>query len=410
MNGSKELLLSLAITAASALALVRLNQKITPARPAEFEAPTAVALAVPDVSVDGWPDPNVSLNWGLSAIGVEPAWRVTRGQSDVVVAIIDTGCDIHHPDLARSIWNNPGETGIDENGLDKSSNGIDDDGNGFVDDAHGWDFVSNSPAIMDDHGHGTHIAGLIAARPLTDASVPGVAPRVSLMILKYYDTESSGVKNMDHTVNAIRYAIRMGAQIINYSGGGILRNAEEERALREAAARGVLIVAAAGNEGMNSDFFHFYPADYDLPNVLSVGAVDRRGDLLPVSNYGLSTVDLVAPGRNIYSTLPNGQHGYMTGTSQATAFASGVAALLMSADERMKRPETLIAHLLTHGRASAVLRGRVGPGQRLDAGLAVITREAPLTARSYGRGPATRAALVESLPTDGPKRGHSELN
>ena len=138
-----------------------------------------------------------------------------------------------------------------------------------------------------------------------------------------------------------------------------------------AAQRGVLVVAAAGNEGLNSDFFHFYPADYELPNILSVTATDRNGQLLSVSNFGKATVDLAAPGKNIYSTLPNGEHGYMTGTSQATAFVTGLAALVMAQDATLTKPELLIHHLLKRGRPLASLRGRTRAESIINAEFAL---------------------------------------
>jgi subtilisin family serine protease len=187
------------------------------------------------------------------------------------------------------------------------------------------------------------------------------------MILKYYDTESAGFDNLKNTIAAIHYAVRMGADVINYSGGGVMRSQDEEEALRWAANQGVLVVAAAGNDGLNSDFHHFYPADYELPNILSVGALDRDGRLLRMSNYGRNTVDVAAPGRNIYSTLPNGQHGYMSGTSQATAFATGVAALLIANDPRLHDPAALIEHLVDHASHRADLRDRVRAGGILNA-------------------------------------------
>lgn len=325
----------------------------------------------PPVSVTGFPtDPALQLNWGLKFIHADQAWQQTRGRTDITVAIIDTGCDIHHPDLAGSIWSNPGETGRDRYGLDKASNGIDDDGNGFVDDAHGWDFVSNSPAVMDEHGHGTHVAGIIGAHPVSAAGSSGVAPHVSLMILKYYDSQANEDQSLARTIEAIHYAVKMGAHIINYSGGGISRNSAEEKALQEAAQQKILVVAAAGNEGLNSDFFHFYPADYDLPNILSVAAVDRRGDLMDVSNFGRTTVDLAAPGKNIYSTLPGEAHGYMSGTSQAAAFVTGVAALLMAQNIDLFDPPTLIDHFRQHGRKLNSPHRQIGLGQLLDAKLA----------------------------------------
>lgn len=148
-----------------------------------------------------------------------------------------------------------------------------------------------------------------------------------------------------------------GCQNYQLFGGGILRSQEEQSALEWAAGHGVLVVAAAGNEGLNSDFFHFYPADYDLTNILSVGAVDRKSQPLAISNFGKSTVDISAPGKNIYSTLPGGEHGFMTGTSQATAFVSGISALIMSHQPELRKPERLIHHLLGQTRRLPQLRG-----------------------------------------------------
>ncbi len=306
-------------------------------------------------------DPELSLNWGLRAIRARGSLYPDKSGQGVVVAVIDTGCDIHHPDLRGRFWVNPGETGIDENGNPKSGNGIDDDGNGFIDDVHGWNFAEHSPDVTDDHGHGTHIAGIIAAKD-------GVAPGVSLMILKYYDAQSSGEDNLNHTVRAIRYAVRMGAKVINYSGGGIMRSEEEEEAIRWAQKQGVLFVAAAGNEGLNSDFFHFYPANYGLSNIISVAAVDRYDRLIPQSNFGTATAHIAAPGKNIYSTLPGGHYGYMTGTSQATAFVTGLAALLISNQEPGGdlKPHQLIKIIMSRGRRLPHLAGRLKSGSTID--------------------------------------------
>ena len=316
-------------------------------------------------------DPALSLNWGLEEVHAPAAWKHQKGSRNVIVAVIDTGCDIHHPDLKDNIWRNPGEGGLDRNGDPKSSNGIDDYGNGFVDDFHGWNFSGNNNDVTDEHGHGTHIAGIIGAEKLNGMSSGGVAPHVSLMILKYFDPEATGPENLRHTISAIHYAVKMGADIINYSGGGMLRSHEEEEALRWAAAQGVLVVAAAGNEGANSDFMPFFPADYDLPNILSVGAIDRDEHLMRISNYGIHSVALAAPGKNIYSTLPNGQYGFMTGTSQATAFATGVAALLIAQDPQMRNPQALIQHMIKYSSKRTALHGKLRSGGLLDAKLAL---------------------------------------
>jgi len=148
------------------------------------------------------------------------------------------------------------------------------------------------------------------------------------VIAKYYDPKSVTNDNLYNTIRAIRYCTAIGVDIINYSGGGLAPNEKEREAIAEARDAGILFVAAAGNEQSNSDVKKYYPADYDLDNIISVTAYDRENNVLPSSNYGSRTVDIAAPGKNIYSTLPGGSYGYMTGTSQATAVVTGVAALL----------------------------------------------------------------------------------
>lgn len=281
-------------------------------------------------------DSSMQKNWGLmgthgaSDIAANKAWQITQGDRRIIVAIIDTGADVRHPDLADNIWKNPGETGLDANGHDKSTNGKDNDGNGYINDVNGWNFVDNNNNVVDNHGHGTHISGIVGAVGGNGVGISGVCPKVSLMILKYFDPKSKGNDNLRNTVRAIRYAVDMGANIINYSGGGIDPNDDEFAAVKYANDHGVLFVAAAGNEHSNSDVSHYYPADYNLSNIISVTAIDPVAKVLRSSNFGKTSVNIAAPGEGIYSTLPGGNYGYMTGTSQATAFVSGVAALILS--------------------------------------------------------------------------------
>jgi thermitase len=273
-------------------------------------------------------DPKMSEAWGIKKTAVEDAWKISVGSKDIIVAVIDTGIDINHKDLSNNLWVNKGEVGLDANGKDRATNGIDDDGNGFIDDVHGWNFVSNNGDLKDNHGHGTHIAGIIGAEGGNGFGVAGVAPKVSIMAIKYYDPTVPNANNLQNTIKAIRYATKMGAKIINYSGGGLEYSAEEYEAIKGAKDKGALFVAAAGNERSNSDKNHYYPADYPLPNIISVTASNETNNVLPSSNYGQFTVDIQAPGSNIYSTLPGNTFANMTGTSQATAFATGVAVLV----------------------------------------------------------------------------------
>lgn len=275
-------------------------------------------------------DPAMSQKWDLNITHASEAWSKHRaiGSRDVKVCVIDTGADINHPDLKKNIWNNPGETGRDIMGKNKSTNGVDDDNNGCIDDVHGCNFVDNNNDLSDHHGHGTHIAGAIGAEGGNGIGVSGVAPRVSLIIAKYYDPSAKMNNNLLNTVRAIRYCVAVGANIINYSGGGLEPSDKEREAVALARDKGILFVAAAGNERSNSDLKKYYPADYGLDNIISVTAIDRDRNVLPSSNYGENSVDIAAPGKNIYSTLPGGSYGYLTGTSQATAIVTGVAVLI----------------------------------------------------------------------------------
>ena len=273
-------------------------------------------------------------------IDAPEAWEVSTGSKGVVVAVVDSGIDYNHPDLADNIWTNSGEMGTDSNGLDKSANGIDDDGNGYTDDFRGWDFVDNDNDPMDTNGHGTHVAGIIGASGNNGRGIAGVNWRVSLVPLRILDTLGQG--ETSSAVKALEYATQMGFHIVNnsYAGGAFDQNMED--AISEARDQDVLFVAAAGNEGSNNDNTPIYPASYNLDNVLVVGASDKSDNLAYFSNYGLTSVDLVAPGEDILSTYLNKTYRYLSGTSMAAPHVSGAAALLSS-----KTPSMTFSQLKT---------------------------------------------------------------
>ena len=264
--------------------------------------------------------------------------------SDVVVAVIDTGIDRYHPDLKGSLWVNKKEI---------PGNKRDDDGNGFVDDVNGWDFARKTGQLNDTNGHGTHIAGIIAASGKKNHAYLGVCPGAKIMSLRYYNQTASGLVNLKNSIAALRYAIFMKKKnnikrmIINYSGGGAEFSKAEFKALRDAEKEGILLVAAAGNEYSNGDVKLYYPAAYGLSNTISVTAIDKAGIILPSSNWGLRNVHVAAPGFNILSTLPGSNYGYLTGTSQATAFVSGIAALLWSENLRLSHQKITSTILLS---------------------------------------------------------------
>lgn len=324
-------------------------------------------------------DPAISAGWGLKMTDVSKAWRISQGSRDIVVCVIDTGADTKHPDLINNLWVNKGEVGKDKNGRDKATNKIDDDGDGFVDDVHGWNFANNTNDLNDLHGHGTHIAGIIGAEGGNGIGISGVSPKVSLMVLKYYDSKGSDMNNLLNTVKAIDYAVKHDCNIINYSGGGIAPSNEERAAIERAMKKGILFVAAAGNERANSDTHKYYPADYGLPNILSVTAIDRNQNVLPTSNFGELTVDIAAPGNDIISTLPNGQYGYMTGTSQATAFASGVAALVMANNPNLRKADQIIKYLTQTGDDDIKLAGKTRYRKRLNSYKALAIQDSDLS-------------------------------
>ena len=223
-------------------------------------------------------DPLMKEKWDLKKTNVKKAWlKFSKGSKDIVVAVIDTGIDVNHEDLQANIWKNPKEI---------PGNNIDDDKNGYIDDIHGWNFVKNNNNVNDTHGHGTHIAGIIGAEGGNGKGLSGVAPKVSLMVLKYYSPNDDGKNNLQNTVKAIEYAVKNGAHIINYSGGGLEGNSKEKAAIQEAERKGILFVAAAGNEKSNMDKSSYYPASYQLSNILPVTATDPSDKVLKSSNWG----------------------------------------------------------------------------------------------------------------------------
>lgn len=248
----------------------------------------------------------------------------------VIVAVVDTGVDYRHPDLADNMWVNTAEI---------ADNGLDDDGNGYIDDIYGWDFFHDdstvghfletengvAPRPEDNDNHGTHCAGIIAAVANNATGTAGVASNVDVQIMSlkiHGGTNTAG--SVANAVKAIRYAEAMGASICNMSWGTHNYSQTLELAIQDSS---MLFVTAAGNDGSNNNSSPVYPASLRLPNVISVAFVDADGYLSPNSNYGLSTVDIAAPGQDIYSTLVGG-YGYSSGSSMAAPHVTGLAAML----------------------------------------------------------------------------------
>jgi len=245
------------------------------------------------------------------------AWDHTTGSSGVLVAVIDTGVDYNHPDLADNIWTNPGEIPGD---------GIDNDGNGYVDDVHGINAITAGGDPVDDNGHGTHVSGTIGARGNNSIGVAGVCWTVKIMPLKFLNASGNGLT--DDAITCIEYAIAKGATILSSSWGGGGYSQALRDAIEAAKNAGILFVAAAGNWGTNNDGSPIFPASYDNENIIAVAATDHNDALASFSCYGATTVDVAAPGVDILSTIPEGAYDYDSGTSMAAPHVSGLAALL----------------------------------------------------------------------------------
>jgi subtilisin family serine protease len=245
-----------------------------------------------------WGLNNTGQNGGTSDVDINAleASATTNGDHNLVVAVIDDGVDFSHPELAGKAWTNPGEV---------PNNNLDDDNNGYIDDVNGWDFYNRDKTVHDPgvDAHGTHVSGTIAAS-IDGQGVVGVAPNVKIMALKFLGPAGGYTSD---AILAIQYAKAEGAKISNNSWGG----GPYDQALYDAINNsGSLFVAAAGNNGNNNDAYPFYPASYDLPNILSVAAVDNQGKLASFSNYGATSVDISAPGVGILSSVPGTPEKY----------------------------------------------------------------------------------------------------
>lgn len=333
-------------------------------------------------------DPLFDQAYHHSLVRASDAWQLLPAQGESVIAIVDTGIDLDHPDLAPNIWYNTGEMGQDGANRDKRSNGVDDDRNGFVDDYVGWDFVSSSSTNGDNrptpgNSHGTHVAGIAAAASNNAVGSAGIALRTKLMTIKVSQDEAAS-RSVTRTGDAILYAASMGANIINCSFGSPQASFASADVVATATQLGALVVGAAGNDGVDAPL---YPAAYD--DAISVAATDQADVLAEFSNRH-ATVDITAPGVRILSTIPNGSYGTISGTSMSAPVVAGVAAMV-----RLARPlatpdeikAILVATADTIDGANLFAIGRFGSG-RVNAFEALRQQD------------AKRALVVEAILLD----------
>jgi len=280
-------------------------------------------------------DPEREKSWGLQNLGQTPpggesgvpgkdagvveAWSIEKGSREVVVAVLDSGMFLNHEELKNNLWTSS-----------ERSNGLDDDHNGYIDDINGWNFISNNADVSDDNDHGSFVAGIIGAEGENNVGSHGVASKIRIMPLKILD--ALGFGNTASAIEAITYAVENGAHFINASWGGEKYDPALENAIQWAGEKGVLFIAAAGNNGASNDVSggRVYPAAFNLENLISVAAYDNQDRLWKRSNWGKRSVHLGGPGVHIYSSLADGGYGYDSGTSYAAPFVTGVAALLKS--------------------------------------------------------------------------------
>jgi subtilisin family serine protease len=299
-------------------------------------------------------------------VDAKEAWSTT-GSPTTVVAVIDEGVDVNHPDLRGNIWVNVDEI---------PGNGIDDDRNGYVDDVNGWDFAHDDASVYDaadGDNHGTHVAGTIAAQGNNGTGVTGVNWLAGIMALKFLGPNGGYTSD---AVEALNYAVANGAKISNNSWGGGGSSVALQQAISKADAAGHLFVAAAGNDGTNNDVTPHYPSNYTNANIISVAATDDRDTLASFSNFGASSVDLAAPGVNILSTLPGNRYGSYSGTSMATPHVTGVAALLKGQNPTLSDGQ-LKAQILQFVESKNSLQDKVATGGRLNAAAALTQQVAP---------------------------------
>ena len=312
-------------------------------------------------------DPSFDEQWGMHNTGQNggtadadidavEAWDITTGNSSIVIGVIDTGIDYQHPDLSANSWTNQAEL--------NGTAGVDDDGNGYIDDIKGWNFYSNNNNPLDDHGHGTHVAGIIGAIGNNAFGVAGVAWQVQIVAIKWIGASGSGTAS--GAIGAVDYSNSIPNIVLTNNSwrlSGSTQALKDE--IDEALSKDILFIAAAGNSGLDNDISPTYPASISSDNIISVAATDRNDQLASFSNYGLTTVDLGAPGVSIYSTFPGATFASFNGTSMAAPHVAGACVLVKSINPSYNYSQ-IKSKILDRGDKIPALDGKVLTGKRLN--------------------------------------------
>ncbi len=339
----------------------------------------AVLYAEPDyiVKANVMPDDSsFSELWGMHNTGqtggvddadidAPEAWDISTGDSSIVVGVIDTGVDHTHPDLIANAWVNPGEIAGD---------GIDNDGNGYVDDVHGINAITNAGDPMDDNGHGTHVAGTIGASGNNGLGVVGVNHEVAITGCKFLDASGSGsssdaIKCIDYMVDLKNSGVNLRVLNNSWGGGGFSQALSDAITASEQAD--ILFVAAAGNSAVDNDVNDSYPSGYSHESILAVASTTSSDSMSGFSQWGLTTVDMGAPGSAILSTVPGGGYDSFSGTSMATPHVAGAAALVLSVNPDLTTNE-LKSLLMNSGDDNSALTGKTVSGKRLNVHTALL--------------------------------------
>ncbi len=336
----------------------------SPSDALQREIPTNDVLPNDPMFKEQWALNNIGQSGGKANADVRAilAWAKNKGSKEVVVAVLDSGVDYTHTDLAANMWIRP------DNVLQYKDEEL-----GTFNDLHGFNAADNQSDPMDDNGHGTHCAGIIGAEGDNNEGIAGINWQVEIMPLKFMGRGGFGTTK--DAIEAINYAIDrkqagVNVRVINASWGSTMYSKALEDAIRAAGEAGILFVAAAGNDGTSNDRSPHYPSNYDLPNVISVAALDRSDNLASFSNFGVKTVHIAAPGKDILSTWLGDSYREASGTSMATPYVAGVAALILSSEPKLS-VEKLKDRVLKSVDKLDTLNGKVESGGRINAAKAL---------------------------------------